>query len=406
MEIRRCLPLLVLAALSGPVALGQPVKTGIDVLVENGFRELQGRRVGLITNHSGFDRSGRRTIDLLADAPGVELVAIFTPEHGLLGQADEPVASGRDARAGRPVLSLYGETRRMTPAMLEGIDTLVYDIADVGARFYTYIATLGYAIEEAARRDVEVVVLDRPNPIGGERVEGPVSDASLTGDFIAYFPVPTRYGMTIGELATLFTAERKLGARLRVVRMEGWRRGAWFDATGLRWVNPSPALRNLSATALYPATNMLYITDGQPPISMGRGTDAPYETFGAPWVSDERALAAHLNARRIPGVGFIPVRFTPRESVFQGEDCGGVFVLLLDRGKLNTGRLGIELLSAFWRLHPQRFGIDSVYRRVGSRAVLDAVKAGRDPIEIEASWQKELDAFRRLRAKYLLYPPG
>jgi uncharacterized protein YbbC (DUF1343 family) len=253
---------------------------------------------------------------------------------------------------------------------------------------------------------VEVVVLDRPNPVGGEVVEGPVSEASLTGDFIAYFPMPARYGMTIGELATLFTVERQLGARLRVVRMEGWRRGAWFDETGLRWVNPSPALRNLSATALYPATNMLYITDGQPPISMGRGTDAPYETLGAPWVRDERALAAHLNARRIPGVSFVPVRFTPRESIFAGEDCGGVHVLLLDRQRLNTGRLGVELLSAFWRLYPQRFGIDGVYRRVGTRSVLEAVKAGRDPVEIEASWQKELEGFRRLRARYLLYPEG
>jgi uncharacterized protein YbbC (DUF1343 family) len=215
--------------------------------------------------------------------------------------------------------------------------------------------------------------------------------------------MPTRYGMTIGELATLLAAERAPGARLRVVRLEGWTRSMWFDETGLRWVNPSPALRNLSATALYPATNMLYITDGRPPISMGRGTDAPYETFGAPWVRDERALAAELNARRIPGVGFVPVRFTPRESVFRGEECGGVFVLLRDRQRLDTGRLGIELLSAFWRLHPERFGIDGVYRRVGSRAVLDAVKAGRDPLEILALWQQELDAFRARRAKHLIY---
>jgi uncharacterized protein YbbC (DUF1343 family) len=403
MTRRRWLPLVILMLLPVRFLEAQPVKTGIDVLVEHGFRELQNRRVGLITNHSGLDRSGRRTIDLLADAPGVTLVAIFTPEHGLSGQADEPVASTRDARTGRPVHSLYGETRRITPAMLEGIDTLVYDIADVGARFYTYIATLGYAIEEASRRDVEVLILDRPNPLGGEVVEGPVSEASLTGDFIAYMPMPTRYGMTIGELATMLTAERKLGARLRVVPMEGWARAMWFDQTGLRWVNPSPALRNLSATALYPATNMLYITDGRPPISMGRGTDAPYETFGAPWVRDERALAADLNARRIPGVSFVPVRFAPRESVFKGEDCGGVFVLLLDRQKLDTGRLGIELLSAFWRLHPERFGIDGVLRRIGSRAALDAVKAGRDPLEIVALWQRDLAAFRELRAKYLLY---
>jgi uncharacterized protein YbbC (DUF1343 family) len=400
----RSTALTTLAVLAAATAVAGPVKSGIDVLAEHGFRELQGRRVGLITNHSGLDAAGRRTIDRIAEAPGVRLLAIFSPEHGLTGRADEPVASTRDAATGLPVHSLYGETRRLTPAMLEGVDTLVYDVADVGARFYTYIATLGYAIEEAAKRDLEVVVLDRPNPIGGEVVEGPVSDAGLTGDFIAYFPMPARYGMTIGELAAMFTAERKLGARLRVVAMEGWRRAMWFDETGLRWIDPSPALRRLSATALYPATNMLYITDGRPPISMGRGSDAPYEVFGAPWVRDERALASYLNERRIPGVSFVPLRFTPRESVFVGEECGGVFVVLLDRQKLNTGRLGAELLSAFWRLHPGRFGIDGVYRRVGSKAVLEAIKAGADPLEVEALWQKDLAAFKATRAKYLLYP--
>lgn len=381
----------------------QPVTTGIDVLVDHNFRELQGKKVGLITNHSGFDRQGRRTIDLLAKAPGVELVAIFTPEHGLSGEVDAPVTSTRDPKTGLPAHSLFSSTRRPTEEMLKGIDTFVYDILDVGARFYTYLATLGYAMEEAAKRGIEVVVLDRPNPIRGDVVEGPVSAKELDRDFLAYSAMPTRYGMTIGEMATMWNAENRMNVKLTVVKLEGWQRSQWFDETGLAWVNPSPALRNMSATALYPATNMLYITGGQANLSLGRGTDSPYEVFGAPWVNDERALAAHLNARGIPGVRFLPLRFTPRDSVFKGQDCGGVFVLLLDRDKLNTGRLGIEMLSAFWKLYPNRFSLDSTFRRIGSRNVVEAIKAGKDPLEIERLWQDELEAFKATRAKYLLY---
>lgn len=389
--------------------VAQDTKTGIDVLVEHNFRELQGKKIGLITNHTGFDRRGLRTIDLLANAPGVKLVALFTPEHGLTGVADRPIDSTTDPKTGLPAYSLYSPNKRPTDEMLKGIDTLVYDIMDVGARFYTYLATLGYCMEEAAKRNIEVVVLDRPDPINGEVVEGPVQDKELDGDFINYFFMPSRYGMTIGEMAKLWNVENKINAKLTVIKMEGWKRSQFFDETGLRWMNPSPALRNMNATILYPATNMLYITDGKPAISMGRFTDGPYETFGAPWVTDERALAAYLNARHIPGVSFIPLRFTPQgkafkaDRAFMDQDCGGIFVQLLDRNKVNTGRLGIELLSAFWKLYPNKFSIDSVYRRVSNRKVLEAVKAGKDPLEIERMWQSDLQAFRVMRAKYLLY---
>ncbi len=394
---------MVLLLLVLPAALiqAQDVKTGIDVLVEHEFRELLGKRAGVITNHSGLDRRGRRTVDLLAAAPGVKLVAIFSPEHGLEGTADKPVPSGRDAKTGLPVYSLYGDVRKPAPEMLKGVDTLVYDIQDVGTRFYTYIATLGLAMEEAGPRGIEVVVLDRPNPVNALAVEGPVQDDELLG-FLAYFPIPSRYGMTIGELALMFNAERKMGVKLVVVPMAGWKRSQWFDQTGLRWVDPSPALRNMHAVALYGGFNMLYIT-GAPDISLGRGTDAPYEMFGAPWVEDERALAAYLNARRIPGVSFLPVRFTPKASAYAGKECGGVFVHLLDRNSLNTARLGIELLSAMWKLYPRRFNIDGTLRRVGSKKVLEAIKAGADPAEIERSWQKRLEAFRRMRERYLIY---
>jgi uncharacterized protein YbbC (DUF1343 family) len=384
-------------------AAPQPVKTGIDLLVEHNFRELQGKKIGLITNHSGFDHQGRRTIDLLTKAPGVELVAIFTPEHGLTGEVDAQVSSTRDPKTGLPAYSLFSSTRRPTEEMLKGIDTFVYDIFDVGARFYTYLATLGYAMEEAAQRGMGVVVLDRPNPIRGDVVEGPVSAKELDRDFLAYSAMPTRYGMTIGEMATMWNAESRMNVKLTVVKMEGWKRSQWFDETGLAWVNPSPALRNLSATALYPATNMLYITGGQANLSLGRGTDSPYEVFGAPWVNDERGLATYLNARSVPGVRFLPLRFTPRDSVFKGQECGGVFVLLLDRDKLNTGQLGIEMLSAFWKLYPNRFSLDSTFRRIGSHKVVEAIKAGKDPSEIERLWQDDLEAFKATRAKYLLY---
>jgi uncharacterized protein YbbC (DUF1343 family) len=380
-------------------ASASDVKTGVDVLAAGGFRQLAGKRVGVITNHTGLDRKGRRTIDVLASAPGVRLTAIFAPEHGVEGTAapGARIESGRDAKSGTPIYSLYGQAKRPTAEMLRGVDVIVYDVQDVGARFYTYMSTLGAAMEEAAARGVEVVVLDRPNPINGVAVEGPVQDADQTS-FVGYFPMPTRYGMTIGELAMMFNAEKKMGVKLTVAPMENWRRQDWYDQTGLRWIDPSPNLRNLYATALYPGVNMLNMRS----FSLGRATDHPYEVAGAPWVDGVR-LAAYLNARAIVGASFTPVRFTPAADNFGGQECGGVFVNLLDRDRLNTGRLGIELLAALWKLYPERFDLDGTLRRVGSKAVLAAIRRGEDPERVERIWGPDVERFRRLRAKYLLY---
>ncbi len=387
---------LILAA---SAAFAGDVRTGIDVLAAGGFRQLAGRRVGLITNHLGFDRSGRRTVDLLAEAGNFELVAIFSPEHGIEGTfwGREGSARSTDAATGLRILNLWGKTQRPTPEMLRGIDILVYDIQDVGARFYTYMATLGVAMEEAAVRGIEVVVLDRLNPIGGATVEGPVQDEDLIG-FVCYFPMPSRYGMTIGEQAMMFNAEKKMGLRLTVVKMENWRRADWFDRTGLRWVNPSPNLRNLYAVALYPALNMLNMNG----LSIGRAPENPYHVLGAPWIDGER-LAAYLNGRNIAGVSFIPLRFTPLADRFGGEECGGMFLNLLDRERLNTGRLGVELVAALWKLYPERFALQRTLHRVGSRKVLGAIRRGGDPAAVERSWQGELERFRQIRPRYLLY---
>src|SRR5437764_222581 len=299
------------------------VLNGIDVLERDGFKELQGLRVGLITNHTGRDRAGRQTIDVLRGAPGVKLTALFSPEHGIRGQADEKVSDTVDEKTGLPIYSLYGETRRPRPEQLKNLDALVYDIQDVGARFYTYISTLGYALEEAAKARIPVFVLDRPNPIGGMDVEGPVADADKLS-FTAYHTIPVRHGMTVGELAQLYNEQRKIGCDLHIVRMENWRRAMWFDAPGQVWVNPSPNMRSLTEATLYPGVGLLETTN----LSVGRGTDTPFELVGAPWL-DAQKLAAYLNGRALAGVRFVPARFTPRASAFKGEECGGINLIVI-----------------------------------------------------------------------------
>jgi uncharacterized protein YbbC (DUF1343 family)/CubicO group peptidase (beta-lactamase class C family) len=375
-----------------------PVLTGIDVLARDGFAALKGRRVGLVTNHTGVSRTGASTIDVLHTAPGVSLVALFSPEHGIRGQLDvENVPSGKDDRTGLPIHSLYGETRRPTPAMLQGIDTLVVDLQDVGVRFYTYLATMGYVLEEAARAKVKVVVLDRPNPIDGWHVEGPLADEALLS-FIAYMPMPIRHGMTMGELAQLFNSERKIGADLAVVAMDGWRRDQWFDQTGLAWINPSPNMRNLNQATLYPGIGAIEYAN----ISVGRGTDQPFEQIGAPWIDGPR-LADALNARGLAGIRFYPVQFTPTSSVHAGQRCQGVFMVVTNREQLQPTRVGIEIASALYRLHGDQFDVKTSERLVGTPTALARARAGDDPVAIVASWAGAEAAWRRLRAKYLLY---
>ena len=390
------------SAQPGGAVQGAPspsVLPGIDVLVRDGFAVLKGRKVGLVTNHTGLSTAGASTIDILHQAPGVTLVSLFSPEHGIRGQLDvENVPSSNDERTGLRIHSLYGATRRPTAEMLEGIDTLVVDLQDVGARFYTYLATMGYVLEEAATHKLKVVVLDRPNPIDGWHVEGPLASADLLS-FIAYMPMPIRHGMTIGELAQLFNAEGKIGADLTVVQMEGWRREQWFDQTGLTWVNPSPNMRSLTQATLYPGIGAIEYAN----ISVGRGTDQPFEQIGAPWI-DGRRLAAALNARQLAGVRFYPVRFTPSSSAYAGQACQGVFLVVTNREQLQPTRLGIEIASALYALHGEQFDARTSDRLVGTPAALARAKAGDDPAAIVASWAGAEASWRRLRANYLLYP--
>jgi uncharacterized protein YbbC (DUF1343 family)/CubicO group peptidase (beta-lactamase class C family) len=374
------------------------VQTGIDVWAANQFAPLSGKRLGLITNHSGLDSTGRRTVDLLQRAPGVKLKAIFNPEHGLSGTAEGKVSSTHDPSTQLPVYSLYGDTLRPTPEMLQGLDALVFDLQDVGVRFYTYITTLGYALEAAAQEKISFYVLDRPNPINASMVQGPVMDPDLKS-FTGYFPLPIRHGMTVGELARMFNSENKMQAKLQVIQMNGYRRSCWFDQTGLPWVNPSPNLRSLTQAILYPGVALVEGSN----VSVGRGTDQPFELLGSPWIR-AKELADYLNHRKISGVEFQPAVFTPGSEPFKGEVCFGVQIVLLDRQALDSPLLGIEIISALYRLYPEDFQVDKTLPLIGSQKVLQAIKEDQDPQRILQGWQQPLRDFLQLRAKYLLYP--
>jgi len=381
------------------------VKTGIDVLEEHNFDLLRSgegkRKIGVVTNQTGVDSDGRRTIDLLAGAPGLSLEAIFSPEHGVTGSFDTTeVGNSKDARTGTPVYSVYGATdaaRRPSVEVLKSLDAVVFDIQDAGARFYTYETTLGYFLEAAAKAGVEIIVLDRPNPITGSFVQGPVPDAGRES-FVNYFPVPPRHGMTMGELAQMFNAERGINARLKVVSMDGWLRGDWYDSTGLTWINPSPNLRSLREATLYPGVALIEGTN----VSVGRGTDTPFEWIGAPWIKG-RELAEYLNARVISGVRFVPVSFTPTASTYSGQACQGVEIVLLERNTVDAPELGVELASALRKLYPKDFKIERMTELLVNRAAYDALLAGQDPRRIAQDWRDDLEKFQQTRQKYLLY---
>jgi uncharacterized protein YbbC (DUF1343 family)/CubicO group peptidase (beta-lactamase class C family) len=375
----------------------EKVQTGIDVLVGEKFRPLAGLRVGLITNHSGIDSEGRRTVDLLHKAPNVNLVVIFSPEHGFYGDGEGGVSLTREPLTGLPIYNLYGDMARPTQKMLGGLDALVFDIQDAGVRFYTYITTMGYAMEACAKKGISFYVLDRPNPITASQVQGPILDGDLRS-FTGYFPLPVRHGMTVGELATLFNAEMKIGVKLRVIRMRGYERTRWYDETGLLWLHPSPNLRTLTEATLYPGVAMVEGSN----VSVGRGTTTPFELLGAPWINGEE-LASYLNHRRIQGVRFMPVEFTPESSSFKNQLCHGVRIALLDRQALDSPALGIEIASALYRLYPNDFQLDKTLALIGSRGVLQDIKDGHNPAAAAQSWQKPLEQFYKLRSKYLLY---
>jgi len=385
------------------------VKTGIDVLEETKFAALHPtrggppRRIGLLTNQTGVDAQGRRTIDVLANVPGISLNAIFSPEHGVAGTLDTTDIknkNAKDAATGVTVYTVYGGSdaaRRPPMDVLKRLDAVVIDLADAGARFYTYETTTGFFLESAAKTGIEVVILDRPNPITGSFVQGPVSDVGRE-NFTNYFPEPPRHGMTLGELAKMFNAERHIGARLEVVAMQGWQPGDWFDSTGLGWVNQSPNLRSLTEATLYPGVALVEGTN----VSVGRGTDTPFEVLGAPWIKG-RDLAAYLNGRSIQSVRFVPIVFTPSSSNFAGERCEGVNLFVLDRNTLESPELGIELASALHKLYPNDFKLERMSDLLVNQSVLDALGAGEDPRRIAEDWQDRLEAFVRLREKYLLY---
>jgi uncharacterized protein YbbC (DUF1343 family)/CubicO group peptidase (beta-lactamase class C family) len=382
------------------------VRNGIDVLEAHGFRELHPDaahpvKVGLITNQTGVDARGRRTIDVLAHADGIRLTAIFSPEHGIAGTADTTdVQGGRDAATGVAIYSVYGSTdarRRPDPAAMAGLDVLMYDIQDAGVRFYTYETTLGYFLEAAAKAGKPMVVLDRPNPLGGAYVQGPVAEAGCES-FVSYWQTPVRHGMTVGELARMFNGERGIGASLTVVPMEGWMRGDWFDSTGEMWVSPSPNLRSLNEAVLYPGIGMIEATN----ISVGRGTDTPFEVVGAPWVK-AADLARTLNDRSIPGVRFVPVRFKPASSEYAGEECGGVNIVVTDRNSLDGPELGLEIAAALRALYPKEFRMEGLDTLMVNKASQAAMEAGEDPRRIAEDWRDGIEKFEELRKKYLLY---
>ncbi len=373
------------------------VLTGIDVLARERFKQLAGMRVGLVTNQTVRDRAGHSTIDILYKAPNVKLVALFSPEHGIRGTADEKVSDSKDEQTGLPIYSLYGETRRPTPEQLKDLDALVFDIQDVGTRFYTYISTLGYVIEEAAKAGRPVFVLDRPNPIGGLEIEGPVADADKLS-FTAYQSIPVRHGMTIGELGQLFNQQRQLGCDLRIIKMEGWRRAMWFDETNLLWVNPSPNMRSLTEATLYPGIGLLETTN----VSVGRGTDTPFEVVGAPWI-DGQQLAAYLNNQRIAGVRFVPLRFTPRSSVFKDEECSGINIMVTDRGRFRPVFNGLEIAAALRKLYPAQWKVDDYLRLLANADTLERLKRGESAGDIARSWSAQLEDFKRKRNRVLIY---
>ena len=392
--IRILLLLLPVLAQAEPGA----VLTGIDVLERDEFQQLSGARIGLLTNHTGITRDGRSSIRLLNNAENVEVVRLFSPEHSLSGKLDiEIIGDSLDASSGIQVVSLYGEVRRPTAEMLQDIDTIVFDIQDIGTRFYTYISTMGNAMIAAADNGIRFVVLDRPNPINGIDVAGPVLDDGLQS-FVGFHTLAVRHGMTVGEIALMLKAELKLDLDLKVVEMYGWQRAQFFDDTGLIWINPSPNMRSLTEALLYPGIGLLETTN----LSVGRGTATPFEVFGAPWIDGER-FAKNLAALGLPGVTFDAIEFTPDASKFAGETCGGIRITINDRARFESLTTGFAIAHQLRLDYPEIWQIEPYLRLLGNAATLDALQAGHTVAEIKNAYQAGLDNFITRRAAFLLY---
>jgi uncharacterized protein YbbC (DUF1343 family) len=374
------------------------VRPGIDVLVAERLDLIAGKRVGLVTNETGVTARGESDVDVLFREPSVRLTALFGPEHGIRGDANTRVPSSTDPKTGLPVYSLYGDTEKPTPEMLGNVDVLLFDIQDVGSRYYTYASTMAYAMQAGARYAKPVVVLDRPNPITGAIVDGPVLEPGQES-FAGLYPVALRHGMTLGELAGMFNAEFGIRADLTVVPMSGWRRGLWFDQTGLPWIRPSPNIPDLETATLYAGVGLVETTN----VAEGRGTPRPFKNVGAPWIEAER-WAQQLSGLGLAGVTFQPTRFTPTSTKYQGQECGGVLLTLTDRDRFRGVETGLQLIATARQLYPKRFAWESGFHfMIGNTWVQKALDAGSSVADLIKTWQPRLNQFLAVREKYLLY---
>ena len=380
------------------------VKTGLDRVGE--FRQaFEGKRLGIVTNNTAYDSQGRFIVDVFQRVSGGKVVALFSPEHGLWGseQAGKKVDSQTDPVYHLPVHSLYGQTQKPTPEMLRDIDVLIFDIQDVGARFYTYIYTMSLAMEAAAQNGKKFVVLDRPNPINGVCVEGNVLEPAQAS-FVGLYPIPVRQGMTLGELARMFNEQGWLAGGVRadllVIPLEGWRRGMWYDQTGLRFIKPSPNMPDLETAAIYPGLCLLEGTN----VSEGRGTQMPFRQFGAPWISPED-LTARLNKLNLRGVRFEPATFTPTSSKYQGQQCHGVRIVVTDRDRLESYYTGVRIVAEIAQMYPRNLEWKTAHfdRLCGTSTIREAITSGRSIEELRSQWQPGLQSFLKIRAKYLIY---
>ena len=384
----------------GGAAAAAITLTGLDILERDGFKQLAGKRVGLITNHTSVDLNGVNAVDAFHRAGNFKLAAIFSPEHGFRGTEEGGVyiASSTDPVTGAPVYSLYGKNQRPTPEMLKDLDVLVFDIQDIGARFYTYLTTMGYAMEEASKAGLPFMVLDRPNPIGGA-VEGPVLEPGISF-FTAYFPVPTRHGFTAGEMALFHKSSLNLPLDLTVVKMEGWTRDLFFDATGVVWTNPSPNIRNVDAEAMYPGLGCFEAAN----VSVGRGTDRPFLWFGAPWMKAGKILKK-LDKAGLHGVKFSALRLTPSKDMYENKACEGIAVEVTDKASVRA--LDIFTHTAYWlRVYNGKdFALkpEEIRKMTGSGEFYRLLEAGEKPAGIIAAFEKSNAPFRAAAAKFRLY---